>query len=67
MAEVPDNPDRPCTACGTRDWRKYEEKKPTNYPDASDVVKHFFACTKCNADGFAYAEGGHIRFTGKLR
>lgn len=67
MPEVPDNPDRPCTECGERSWVRYAKRKPEHYPDSSDVIKHFFACENCTADGFAYHENGHIQYSAALR
>lgn len=67
MADVPENPDRPCSNCGTRDWDKFLSRTPTDYPDSSDVVKHYFTCTECGAEAFVYEENGSLQFTGNLR
>lgn len=67
MAEVPDNPDRPCSNCGNREWNKFLSRRPTHYPEQSDVVKHYYSCTECNAEGFIYEENGSLQFTSSLR
>lgn len=67
MAEIPDNPDKPCSNCGNRSWNNYLSRKPTNYPDHSEVTKHYFACTECNSSGYIFEENGVLTYTGSLR
>lgn len=67
MTEVPADPDRECSSCGNRSWRKFTERKPSDYPDDSDVIKHYFVCTECDASGFIYEENGHLQYTAALR
>jgi rubredoxin len=67
MGDVPENPDRDCNNCGNREWKKFEAREPTDYPDASEVTKHYFKCSNCGGHGFVFEENGHLRYTYNLR
>lgn len=62
-----ENPDEPCNNCGENDWHKYEQRTPTDYPDDSDVVKHYFSCRGCGLDGFIFENSGTLQYSANLR
>lgn len=62
-----DNPDEPCNNCGNTEWTKFEERTPSEYPDASDVVKHYFSCTECGGHGYIFETGGTLQYSANLR
>lgn len=62
-----ENPDEPCNNCDETDWKKFEERKPSDYPDQSDVIKHYFICQNCRGHGYIFETGGNLNYTGELR